>query len=82
MFIGVIGIGVTACGGSAQPSDESVFSGYPGITAPSNGGVLQCKSQKVEGAGTTPQFRSTYFTVATDGTEVIQSEVVGPTPCP
>jgi hypothetical protein len=31
---------------------------------------------------TESEYRNTYFTIDLDGTETIQSQVVGPTPCP
>ena len=71
----------TACSSSKQEEPNLDF-GLPGGITENTGFVTQCRSDLVTQNETESQYRNTYFTIGLDGTETIQSQVVGPTPCP
>ena len=71
----------TACSSSKQQEPNLDF-GLPGGAPENSGFVLQCNSTLISKNETESQYRNTYFTIGLDGTETIQSQVVGPTPCP
>jgi hypothetical protein len=68
-------------GGVEKPMRELDVE-IPTSSPDSSGGSLQCISKVINGDEKRPQYRNIYFTTGMDGTETIQSQVVGPIPCP
>jgi hypothetical protein len=80
LFI-VCGLFVASCGGNKSPSNE-VNNLFPGADLGKNEVQMRCASQILSGSGSTVRYKSTYYAIGKDGTETIQSESEGPTPCP
>ena len=77
----LIVVTASSCGSSKQQEPDLDF-GLPGGITENTGFVTQCRSDLITQNETESQYRNTYFTIGLDGTETIQSQVVGPTPCP
>ena len=79
----LLGSLTASCGGDGEekPTQELDVV-IPTMRPDSSGGTLQCISKVIDGNEKFLQYRNTYFTTGMDGTETIQSQVVGPKPCP
>jgi hypothetical protein len=77
----LIVVTASSCGSNKQQEPDLDF-GLPGGITENTGFVTQCRSDLITQNETESQYRNTYFTIGLDGTETIQSQVVGPTPCP
>lgn len=73
---------LSSCGGGVEKPTQDLDIAIPNFKPDSDGSVLQCVSKVINGAEKPPQYRNTYFTIGIDGTETIQSQVVGSKPCP
>ncbi len=72
---------MAACSGEKKPVDDFKI-GVPNEVQDEGSFVLQCRATLISQAEKASLYRSTYFSLGTDGTETIQSIVEGSTPCP
>ena len=82
VVITVLAVVTTSACSSNQEQEPNLDFGLPGGITENTGFVTQCRSDLVTQNETESEYRNTYFTIDLDGTETIQSPVVGPTPCP
>ena len=68
------------CGGKPTPTQTSYFPQEP-ITVPIESRGVNCRAFPNKGNTQMP-YRSTYFEVFSDGSEIVQTEVDTATPCP
>ena len=73
---------ITSCDGRVEKPIEELDMAIPTVGLESGGGALQCVSKMINENEKVRQYRNTYFITGMDGAETIQSQVVGPEPCP
>jgi hypothetical protein len=84
LMVGAVAVLVIA--GCSNSSDNPTINNdgqiYPSITSDEGSLTQQCRAEEIRRNEESVVYLSTYFVVDSSGTEIVQSESEGPTPCP